>query len=124
MKPKLNPLIPFNPLANDMTLRDYFAGQAIAGLMSANTLRIRDSEQATYLAADMMLGDHTKDISLIISEQMALHEALNSKLWAMTKRRRQAVEGEILRKEIDQVAESIESLESALKKVEIAAKGV
>jgi hypothetical protein len=41
-----------------MTLRDYFAGQALAGLMSDQTIKAmpEDFAESAYLAADAMLA--------------------------------------------------------------------
>ena len=45
-----------------MTLRDYFAGQALVGLMTKHALRFRTDEDAEYCydIADAMLKERTK----------------------------------------------------------------
>lgn len=50
-------------LAKDMTLRDYFAGQAMKGFLSDSSIRVRiitgnlDLYKASYVHADQMLKE-------------------------------------------------------------------
>ena len=67
MTDKSPPAFPFDIYANDETqlsygisLRDYFAGQVLAGLMSDHNMEIPISVQLSYKAADLMLAERDK----------------------------------------------------------------
>ena len=44
-----------NPIYDGMTLRDYFAGKAMEGLIANNSTDAQEIAQAAYIIADAML---------------------------------------------------------------------
>lgn len=44
-----------------MSLRDWFAGMALSGLMSDNTIPLKGGVRLSYEAADEMLKERVKD---------------------------------------------------------------
>ena len=47
--------------ARGMTLRDYFAGQALAGLVANTESRLQDDVEAAWEVADAMLAARERD---------------------------------------------------------------